>query len=245
MKKKTASPSISVVIPALNEEKYLLKTLESIDNQTLDKSLWEVIVVDNGSTDNTSTIAKKNNARVVKEAKKGITFARDRGLREARGEILASTDADTVLPADWLERIWRHFQEDEELVGVFGSYRLVRSDGKPYLPAGGYKILDLLSAFHLQFGKPLFLGYNYAIRREPFVAAGGYRAILGDIDDIPTGLLVKSLGKVIFDPFLINFPSARRFEKEGFFKSSLLALVDYPKTVWFKKPIFRKREEHR
>jgi glycosyltransferase involved in cell wall biosynthesis len=236
---------ISVVIPAFNEEKWLPKSLASINKQALDKSLWEVIVVDNGSTDGTAGVAKKFGARVVKETKKGITFARNKGLLAARGEIIASTDADTVLPSDWLERILRHFQEDGALMGVFGSYRLIRGDGRDYLPKEGYKILDFSSAFHLQFGKPLFLGYNYAFKKTPFLAAGGYKAILGDMDDIPTGFLVKSLGKVIFDPFLINYPSARRFEKEGFFKSSLLILADYPRLVWLQKPVWRKRENHR
>ncbi len=231
-------PFISVVIPAYNEEKSLPKTLNSLAKQTLDRSLYEVIVVDNNSTDKTSAVAKKWGAKVVFEKKQGIVPARDKGLRAAKGEVLASTDADTILPSFWLEKIYNHFQTNPDLMGVFGSVHFQKKNGSLF-PQIAYWFLNLAFSLNLRLGKPLFVGANYAIRRKPFLQAGGYRPIKGDIDDIPTGLIIGSLGKVAFDPSLIACPSPRRLEKEGLLQNAFFALTDYFRMAWLKKPVAR------
>lgn len=92
MKKR---PAVSVVIPAYNEERYLAACLTSLQKQTLKN--FETIVVDNNSTDKTAEIARRFGAKVVKELKQGIIPARERGFREAKAEIIARTDADTIV----------------------------------------------------------------------------------------------------------------------------------------------------
>ena len=76
---KNGSPAISVVIPAFNEEKYLPACLEALKKQTFKN--YELIVVDNNSTDKTAQIAKKFGARVVKEKKQGRNMACGRCFR--------------------------------------------------------------------------------------------------------------------------------------------------------------------
>lgn len=97
-------PRFSVVIPAFDEGGYLERTLRSLRQQDF-SGAYEVIVVDNGSTDDTVAIARRHGARVVHEDRRGVCAARQRGTQEAQGEVVVSTDADTVHPVDWLRRI--------------------------------------------------------------------------------------------------------------------------------------------
>jgi glycosyltransferase involved in cell wall biosynthesis len=94
---------ISFVIPAFNEERLLINTIDSIRNgvEGIDR-IYEIIVVDNNSTDRTSEIAKEQGARVVFEPHNQISRARNAGAREAKYEYLIFVDADTVINHDLL-----------------------------------------------------------------------------------------------------------------------------------------------
>ena len=74
---------------------------------------YEVIVVDNNSSDDTAAIARRHGARVLHEPQPGVCAARQRGTLDARGEIVVSTDADTVHPFDWLTRLDARFRADD------------------------------------------------------------------------------------------------------------------------------------
>src|SRR3990172_6189513 len=121
---KHIHPVISVVVPAYNEEDYLPKSLQALKNQEFHKA-FEVIVVDNNSTDNTHAIASSFNTRIIKEKNQGLIFAKQAGCKHARAGIIAVLDADNIPSPDWLERIDRHFN-DEHLAAVTGPYRLPR-----------------------------------------------------------------------------------------------------------------------
>src|SRR5664280_2479526 len=102
---------ITVVIAAFNEEKDLPKCLTAITTQDFPKDDYEIIVVDNNSTDKTVEIAKSFGAKVIQEAKQGNTFAVKKGMDSATGEIIANTDADTVVFPDWLSTIRQIFED--------------------------------------------------------------------------------------------------------------------------------------
>jgi len=121
---------ISVVIPAYNEEKYLGRCLRALRNQNYPRSCYEVIVVDNGSTDSTAEIARSCGARVVREGVKGVAWARQRGALAAMGEVIAFTDADTIVLPHWLARIAAHFTADPTLGGLYGPVYF--SGGRPH-----------------------------------------------------------------------------------------------------------------
>jgi len=121
---------ISVVIPAYNEERYLGRCLQALRAQSCPASRFESVVVDNGSTDTTARIGRGFGARVVGEPVKGIAKARQTGFEAARGEVIASTDADTVVPPFWLARIAGHFARDLELGGLYGP--VYWPDGRPH-----------------------------------------------------------------------------------------------------------------
>ena len=117
------NPIISIVIPTLNEEKYLPKTLKSLKNQTFKN--YELIICDGGSTDRTVEIAKSFGARVIVKNNSNVCEARDIGLRQASGEILVGADADTIYPNDHLQNIYEAFQKNKKIVAVTGKAQMI------------------------------------------------------------------------------------------------------------------------
>lgn len=115
---------LSVVVPALNEERYIGQCLVSLTAQSYPRELYEIIVVDNASTDWTPEITLGFRVRVIYEAERGIGQARHRGAQAAKGEMIAGTDADAIAPPTWLEEIARAFRSDELLGAVTGPILL-------------------------------------------------------------------------------------------------------------------------
>lgn len=105
---------LSVVICTYNRDKLLTYCLKSLVDQTMDKRLYEVIIVDNNSTDSTSTVVKQfiesqPNFRTVLETKQGLSYARNRGWQEAKSPYVAYIDDDAKANPDWCERIVNAF----------------------------------------------------------------------------------------------------------------------------------------
>lgn len=114
-----SKPQVSIVIPVYNEQKYIRNCLRSIQQQTVKP--FEVIVVDNNSTDDTAKIARSFKfVRVIREPRQGIIPARTTGCNAAEGDIIARLDADTILSKDWVERVANYFEKDDELVALGG-----------------------------------------------------------------------------------------------------------------------------
>ena len=105
--------NLSIIIPTRNRSEFLNKTLESITNQTMNKSLFEVIIVDNGSTDNTKKIISdyidKLNIKYLYEPKLGLHEGRHTGLKNASCEILVYIDDDIEAFPEWLQTIQNVF----------------------------------------------------------------------------------------------------------------------------------------
>lgn len=155
--------SVSLVIPALNEEKYIRKCLEAIDKQTV-KPL-EVIVVDNGSADSTREIAQSFPfVRLVREPRTGILYARNKGFNLAKGDIIGRIDADTVLSKNWIEQASRYLSGHKGTVAITGPgsfYDIPLGKASTLVHAGLY--------FHVQkalTGVLSLWGANMAIRRS-------------------------------------------------------------------------------
>lgn len=98
---------ISIVIPALNEEKGIEKTIQSVSKETLEKMGYEVqiLVVDNGSHDGTGELARKAGAEVVIEPRRGYGRAYIAGFAQAKGDIIATADADATYPVEDIPRL--------------------------------------------------------------------------------------------------------------------------------------------
>jgi glycosyltransferase involved in cell wall biosynthesis len=99
------NPDISIVIPARNEGRRIARCLCSLGNQSLVPERYEIIVVDDGSDDDSAQVAQLHGARVVRQQKKGAAAARNLGIAEARGEVILFTDADCIADEHWAERL--------------------------------------------------------------------------------------------------------------------------------------------
>ena len=98
-------PFVSVVISAFNDAKNLDVCLQRLEKQTYPKSRYEVIVVDNNSTDNPEKIVKKyKQAKLTHEKKQGVASGRNKGIKVAKGPLLAFTDTDCIPALNWLEK---------------------------------------------------------------------------------------------------------------------------------------------
>jgi glycosyltransferase involved in cell wall biosynthesis len=122
-RRTTAAPRYSVIVPAYNAAETLAACLEGLLDQTTPRGSYEVLVVDDGSTDGTGEVAGRFPVRVLRQAHAGPASARNAGARAAGGEFLLFTDADCVPVRTWIEEITRPLAADGRVAGVKGTYR--------------------------------------------------------------------------------------------------------------------------
>ena len=202
---------ISVVIPALNEEKNLPSCLGSLKAQQWTGAL-EVIVVDNGSTDDTSAVASSHGATVVLCSKRGVAYARQAGAEAARGEIIAQADADTVYPPGWLGRIDGYFETHQDSAGLAGRYEYTHPTWWVPVERVYRKWLNALG--YLFFRWPASVsGANFAFRRSAFVRARGYDPNSLYPDQWGIARRVSRFGRVEYDHSSVVITSPRRVAK--------------------------------
>lgn len=113
------TPFVSIVIPALNESEFISACLESINNIDYPKDSYEVIVADNGSTDDTQLIARNYGATVCVYPDVRIGKLRNLGVQNAKGDVIAFVDADCIVPNNWIKDALSTLCDDG--VGVVGG----------------------------------------------------------------------------------------------------------------------------
>ncbi|MBI4092226.1 MAG: glycosyltransferase [Candidatus Levybacteria bacterium] len=203
------NPGVTVVVPAYNEENFIGATLKSLVNQTYKD--FELIVVDNNSTDRTAEIAKKYGARVIVEKQRGVAKARNAGFKQARARIIASTDSDSIVPQDWVERIVAEFKKDEPLV-AFGGLSNLYSGPVSARAAGRYLFKAFWIIDKLLSGGWNLAGFNMAVRKEAFLKIGGFNTSLTMGEDIDLAKRLREVGKVYVDTNSVVFVSGRRYK---------------------------------
>ncbi|GAC1386980.1 MAG: hypothetical protein NVS1B7_6430 [Candidatus Saccharimonadales bacterium] len=154
--------TLSLVIPAYNEESYLKACLDSVANQTVQP--LEVIIVDNNSTDKTQQIAEQYPfITVVHETMQGVVYARNKGFNAAKGDIIGRIDADTILDPNWVEITLKIFSA-QQVDAITGSTHFYDMPGAPY----NYKVEHVFKSFLYKYDNsfPFLFGTNMAIRRS-------------------------------------------------------------------------------
>ncbi|MFH1332562.1 MAG: glycosyltransferase [archaeon] len=167
---------ISVVIPVYNDAKNLQKMMESLKKQTFKN--FETIVIDDGSKDNSYEIAKKYADKVLRnETNKGPAVTRNRGIKNAKAEIIAFTDSDCEAKEDWLEKINQLFA-DKEISVMMGKVTLPKStliaDSISALgfPAGGHVGFEKMWKVNKEGFTDHLSSCNMALRKEVFEKQG-------------------------------------------------------------------------
>lgn len=205
----TTAPRFSVVVPAHNEARFIGSCLESLLTQDFPGDV-EIIVVDNNSTDGTAEVAATYGVTVTAETMPGVCPARQRGTSLAAGEIVVSTDADTVYDPDWLSRIDRSFREDPSLVAVAGPCRFVDAPwwGKIYA-ACLFRLVDVVTRCTSRV--PYVAAANIAFRRDAWEGYDVTATQGGDELDLLRRL--RRHGKVTFDAGNRVHTSSRRMHR--------------------------------
>ena len=230
---------VSLVIPAYNEEKYIGECLDYAIESAGNK-FYEIIVIDNASTDNTRAIAEKRSGvdgarvRVVREDNKGLTRARQRGFIEAKGDILAYIDADTHMPAGWYDTIVREFSKNDNLACLSG----------PYIYYGVSKIKTFSVKLYYWIAKPIYLvvgymatGGNFAIRKTVLEKMGGFdTTIVFYGEDIDIARRASKFGKVKFKNNFVMYTSPRRLDGQGFFNTAWVYVINFFSEVLRHRP---------
>jgi peptidoglycan-N-acetylglucosamine deacetylase len=202
---------ISVVIPAINEEKYIPQCLASLKAQDFTRP-FEVIVVDNGSEDQTIQVARRWGAKVILCPRKGVSYARQAGAEVALGDIIIQADADTTYPSWWLSRIQKQFRKHPKIVAVAGIFIYNKP---PWWAVFEYTfrfIFGFLSAVIL--GRPYIIsGANLAFYKKAFSQIGGYQHASYSSDQYNISTRLSKVGKVIYDIRSYGVTSERSVSK--------------------------------
>jgi glycosyltransferase involved in cell wall biosynthesis len=218
-----AVPEISVIICSYNRADYIIGAVESLYRQTLDKSRFEVFVVDNNSIDNTADLVQDYinthqdfDLHYLTESRQGASFARNTGAAFARSPLLCFMDDDAIAAKDYLERIVQFFPAHPDAAGLGG--RIIPE----YMPARpkwmSHFVSSLVGNFDYSPRLTVFregkypLESNMVVRKEDFDAIGGFNTALPGVQGtLRIGgegkdffLRLQSLSKKIYyDPDLV------------------------------------------
>ena len=169
---------VSFVIPTLNEEEYLPQCLDAVRRQTVNGKRYEIIVVDNGSTDKTVQIAKEYGARIFSAPGKTVAALRNVGARDAKGGYVAYVDADCVIDRHWLENALKHFPDEK--VAAVGSPTDIVTDS-----TWVQKYWHLVRSKKNQVAFVKWLPTeNLIVRRPALESVGGFNEALTTCEDV-------------------------------------------------------------
>lgn len=199
---------ISLIIPFYNSEKTIKRCLDALLKQSYPKNGYEIIAVDDGSTDDTAGIVSGfKKVRLIKQIHRGPAVARNLGVKNSKGQIILFTDADCIPDKNWIKNMVEPFK-DKKVIGVSGTYKTFN---KSSLIArfAGYEIeerhkklkkqehIDFIGTFSAAFRKNIFLkskGFD-----ESFPTSSG--------EDPELSFRLEKFGKMVFQPnaFVYHF----------------------------------------
>lgn len=184
---RARTPSVSIIIAARNEEKNIARCLDSMARLTYPQGLLEIVVVDDRSMDGTRTIVDRY-AKICPRITlvttnpeegnlRGKTNAVTHGIESSTGEIILFTDADCMVPEDWVQETVKYYVDEK--VGIVAGFTSLDAQGWfRAMQALDWYILFSAAAALIRMGFPVTaVGNNLSVRRSAYEAAGGYRTI--------------------------------------------------------------------
>ncbi len=213
----------SVIVPAFNAEKTIRQCVKALEAQIFSKE-FEIIVVDDGSSDKTSEIAKSfSKVRLLQQKNAGPALARNNGAKKARGEIIIFTDSDCEPKKNWLEEMLKPFS-NKGVAGVQGTYKCRQKE----LVA---RLIQLeIESSYARMAKQKFIdfigSYSAAYRKSVFEKLGGFDTSfpIASGEDTDFSFRVHEAGyKMVFRPeanvYHTHPTSLRKYFKIKFFRA--------------------------
>jgi glycosyltransferase involved in cell wall biosynthesis len=195
-------PTISVVVPAYNEERHIAEALDAVLAQTL--TPLEVIVVDDGSTDRTAAVVEGYGERVllVRQDNRGCPGAFDTGFREAKGDYVALCPADDIWEPQKLEWQREALAEHPEVDVAFGAARRFGLASGDHLRPAEPGVLDTERFAREMYSENLIADPSAVVRRSLYLERGGYEPLVGE--DYEFWMRALSAGATFyFDPRVV------------------------------------------
>jgi len=201
--------SVSIVVPAYNEVDLLPACLGSLMAQDYAGPI-EILVIDNASTDDTAAVARALGVRVVAEPLRGYGRALRRGFQAASGDIIAATDADTIVPTDWISRFADTYDANPDVVAVGGAIHFADANLKgQILTRGLLPILDRIDRANP--AGPHLWGANLSVLRTAFDKCGGWNPEFSFQADTELSERLRTVGRVVLLPDVGVYTSSRRW----------------------------------
>lgn len=229
------SPRFSIVIPCYNESAVIGRALRSLARQDF-AGAYEIIVVDNNSSDDTAAKARQLGARVIEEKRPGVCWARQTGTEVARGEIIVSTDADSHFEKHWLTHLDAAFSANPDVVAVAGPFHYA---GGPKWSVYAKFIFNVVSLVYKLTGHVMYApGANFAFKKS---AWEGYNTLMTQYgDEVDLLRKLRRKGRVVFDNRMIVHTSPRRLQ-QGFFYNVVVSFFLYSFLEYHLNRLFRRR----
>ncbi len=222
----------SIVIPAHNEEKYIKETLQNITNLNYPKDKFEVIVVENGSTDKTLGIAKKfekENIRIFSSTEKGVSRARNFGVKNINqnSDWAVFLDADTILKNNFLDEFSDYLNKN-----VNKNFSIGTTEIKPY-PESTKAVLWY--KFYDFFHEILKASYSVQIIKSSILDKVKYDESMERAEDLKMIKDARKYGKFFFFKTKNVFTSTRRFTETGWLKLLFIWVIGAISPFWRRK----------
>ncbi|MCA9348916.1 glycosyltransferase family 2 protein [Candidatus Saccharibacteria bacterium] len=213
-------PKYSIVVPAYNEEDLLGDCLDSLLQQEVNFE-FEIIVVDNNSSDSTASVAKKRKVRLISEKNPGVCWARQAGYIAANGKYIVSTDADTTFDSNWLCRLDKHIKTGVVGVGggIYYNGDIGWANAWSRFLFGGSKLWSNL------FGQPCYVSACNLVFLKSAIKGYDTRLTQGG-DELAILKQLKKNGRVIIDPTILVNTSGRR-QAKGLWYSIFVTFLWY------------------
>lgn len=211
---------ITIVIPAKNAAASIEACLNALNRQTIQNAVQEIIVVDNGSTDQTRELAEKAGARVFHQPQGGAAAARNLGVQAASGELICFTDADCQPTSDWVSEITAPLLDNPEIIGAKGIYHTSQSEIVARFVQVEYE--DKYDLLRPQKTIDFIDTYSAAYRRDVLLANDGFDENIFFVEDQELSFRLASRGyKMVFQPtaavYHLHSDTIGRYFRKKFF----------------------------